>query len=203
MRCLQLNNRGHRTIFFSVIFTFLVMSWPASLLSQSPTRGGPAAEPPLPQMKSPRLVVEKAERRLKVLDGKKLIRTFKIALGFQPKGAKQKQGDGKTPEGEYVLVAKNPHSQFYLSLALNYPNAEDGKRAYRAERISKQELEAIQAAAKNKSIPPWNTALGGEIFIHGHGSSRDWTLGCIALDNPHIKALYDSLPLGTPVSIRP
>jgi hypothetical protein len=69
--------------------------------------------------------------------------------------------------------------------------------------ISKQELDAIQGAAKQKSIPPWNTALGGEIFIHGHGSSQDWTWGCIALDNPHIKALYDNLPLGTPVSIRP
>jgi len=154
-------------------------------------------------LKDPEIVIHKEERRLELFSEKKLLRTYKIALGFEPVGGKQKQGDGKTPEGQYFITGKNPKSKYFLSLALNYPNGRDGKRGYQEKLITRDQYRAIRRAEKKKLTPPWDTPLGGEIFIHGHGSSQDWTLGCIALDNPDMKELYRALPVGTPVKILP
>ncbi|MDX1387524.1 MAG: helical backbone metal receptor, partial [bacterium] len=147
---------------------------------------GVSRPPPKPlslPLKNPRIVVNKGDRRLFLYDGETLLRDYAIGLGFEPKGTKLKQGDGKTPEGRYRISEKNPKSQYYLSLALNYPKAEDGRRGLEAGLISRQEYRAILRSDRNGSTPPWDTALGGEMFIHGHGSKSDWTLGCIALDN--------------------
>ena len=151
----------------------------------------------------PRVVVEKGARRLRLYAGGELVRVRRVALGFEPAGDKVRQGDGRTPEGEYTVCMKNGRSNFYLSLGLTYPNAEDAERGLRDGLITRAQHKSITRALTAGRCPPWNTALGGEIFIHGGGTGRDWTFGCVALENPEIKELFDTLPAGTPVRIMP
>ncbi|MGI8470498.1 MAG: L,D-transpeptidase family protein [Pyrinomonadaceae bacterium] len=154
-------------------------------------------------MKNPRLVIKKSARKLEIYDGDNLVKTYKIALGFAPVGNKEIQGDGKTPEGEFYIFAKNPNSKFYLSLGLSYPSIENAARGLQAEIISQEEYEAIVTAIENKQKPPQNTKLGGEIYIHGGGTENDWTRGCVALSNEDIKELFAALPVGATVKIEP
>ena len=158
---------------------------------------------PLPKMEKPRLVIKKSQRKLELFDGEKSIKTYKIALGFAPAGDKEKQGDGKTPEGDFYIFTKNDRSKFYLSLGISYPNIEDAERGLKAKLITKVERDKIIQAIKNKKIPPQNTKLGGEIYLHGGGTAEDWTLGCVALKNEEIRELFDALPIGTRVKIEP
>jgi hypothetical protein len=152
-------------------------------------------------LSEPRVVVEKVARRLRLYAGGELVRVRRVALGFEPEGDKVRQGDGRTPEGDFLVCMKNPRSNFYLSLGLTYPNAEDAERGLRDGLITRAQHKSITRALASGRCPPWNTALGGEIFIHGGGTGRDWTLGCVALENPEIKELFDTLPAGTPVRI--
>ncbi len=154
-------------------------------------------------LSDPRVVVEKGARRLKLYSGGELVRVRRVALGFEPSGDKVRQGDGRTPEGEFRICMKNERSNFYLSLGLTYPNAEDAERGLRDGLITRAQHKSITQALGAGRCPPWNTALGGEIFIHGGGTARDWTFGCVALENPEIKELFDALPKGTPVQIKP
>lgn len=158
---------------------------------------------PLPEMKNPRLVVKKSERKLEVFDGEKLIKTYRVGLGFAPVGDKEKQGDGKTPEGEFYIFTKNDKSKFYLSIGVSYPSIEDAERGLREKLISKDQHYEIVEAIKNKKTPLQNTKLGGEIYIHGNGSKTDWTLGCVALEDAEMKELFDAIPIGTSVKIEP
>lgn len=150
-----------------------------------------------------RLVVMKSHRKLLVYDGSTLLRTYHIALGPNPMGAKERQGDGRTPEGEYYVCSKNPKSQYYLSLGLSYPNVQDAARGLRSGSIDKHQHDEIVRAIRSHETPDWYSALGGEIFIHGGGTGRDWTIGCIALHNHDIKELFDAAPRGLPVTIKP
>ncbi|MCL2012402.1 MAG: L,D-transpeptidase [Cystobacterineae bacterium] len=152
-----------------------------------------------------KIFVHKAARKLEVFaDGKK-IHGFKIVLGPEPEGTKLRQGDGKTPEGVYYVRVKNSKSQFYLSLGLSYPEQHDLQRALAEKQISKAQYNKLMSAHAQKLKPPSNTPLGGEIFIHGGGASEgyDWTAGCVALDNPDMKLLFEKIPLGTEVEILP
>jgi murein L,D-transpeptidase YafK len=150
------------------------------------------------------LVIKKSERKLYLYnDQQKLLKTYKIALGFNPIGTKIKQGDGATPEGEYYLTHKNPKSNYYLSLGISYPNVKDAQSGLQRKLISPAQHDAIVAAIQTQAKPPQNTKLGGDIFIHGGGNSSDWTLGCVALENKDIKELFDLLPVKTPVKILP
>lgn len=158
---------------------------------------------PLPELKEPRLVVKKKDRKLIVYDGEKRIRTYKIALGFTPVGDKEVEGDGKTPEGNFYIFTKNAESKFYLSLGVSYPSTDDAVRGLKEGIISKEEHDAIVEAIKEKKMPPQNTKLGGEIYIHGGGRLVDWTAGCMALPNEEMQILFDAIPIGTPVEIRP
>lgn len=151
----------------------------------------------------PRIVVIKHERRLDVYDGDRLAACYRIGLGGRPEGHKQREGDNRTPEGQYYVCAKNPHSRFHLSLGLSYPNADDAAAALAGGAIDRATHEAIIEAVRDGRTPPWNTVLGGEVFIHGRGSMTDWTAGCIALDDADIEQLYGAIPVGTPVEIRP
>jgi hypothetical protein len=151
----------------------------------------------------PRLRVEKGARRLSLYAGGRLVRVRRIVLGFGPSGDKVKQGDGRTPEGDYYVCTKNERSNFYLSLGLNYPNAEDAERGFSEGLITRAQADSIKRAVRAGRCPDWNTALGGEIFIHGGGTASDWTFGCVALENPEIKELFDAIPAGTPVRIDP
>jgi len=136
------------------------------------------------------IVIVKSERTLTVMRQGKVLKSYKVALGTTPIGAKTRQGDGKTPEGLYVIDSRNSHSQFHLSLHISYPNAADRVRA-----------------AQLKVSP------GGDIMIHGLAPSfaylgalhrkTDWTLGCIAVTNPEIEEIWHLVPNGTPVEIKP
>ncbi len=151
----------------------------------------------------PRIEIHKAERRLRLYSGSELIATYPVGLGFRPAGDKLREGDGATPEGRFVVCVKNPHSRYYLSLGINYPSARDAEQARAAGLISPSTERAIARAEERGVCPPWNTALGGEIFIHGRGSSSDWTLGCVALDDPEMKTLFETVAVGTEVHIKP
>ena len=149
-----------------------------------------------------KIAISKAERQLTLYPGEKVVRLYRVGLGFNPVGDKRKEGDGRTPEGTYYICNKNPKSRFCLSLGLSYPNEEDAERGLREGLITRNDYDRIVSAIRSKSIPPWKTPLGGEIFIHGHGSKRDWTRGCIALEDEDIRELYEVAPVGTRVLIR-
>lgn len=154
-------------------------------------------------LKNPQIIVKKRERKLELLDDGRLIKTYKIALGFEPANDKIKRDDGRTPEGEYFVAVKNPASKFHRSLGLNYPNSKDAARGLRDNLISQSEYEGIIAANLEKRMPPQNTALGGEIYLHGGGTLWDWTWGCVALDNQEMQELFEIIPLGARVTIEP
>jgi murein L,D-transpeptidase YafK len=169
----------------------------------TPPKMTAASDDELPEMRSPRLVVTKKERKLEVFDSDRLVRTYCISLGFTPVGDKEREGDGKTPEGEFYIFTKNPKSQFYLSLGISYPGIEDAERGLRDGLISKLDHDAIIEAVKNKKMPLQNTALGGLIYLHGGGTGKDWTYGCAALADEDIRQLFNAIPVGTPVTILP
>lgn len=152
---------------------------------------------------APRIVVKKAERRLFLYDGNKLVKTYRIGLGLSPTGDKVRQGDRRTPEGDFYIFTRNDKSAFYLSLGVSYPNAPHANRGLRDGLISKSQHDTIMRALKLKKTPPQNTGLGGDIYIHGHGAGSDWTWGCVALENDDIRELFNAAPVGTPVTILP
>jgi murein L,D-transpeptidase YafK len=157
----------------------------------------------LSPMENSHLVIIKKKRLLQIFDGEKLVRQYKIALGFAARGDKEIEGDGKTPEGEFYIFTKNDQSRFYLSLGLSYPNAEDAKRGLKEKIISQEEYDAILKAVDEKQMPPQKTALGGEIYIHGGAAENDWTNGCVALRNEEMKEIFDTIPIGAQVKILP
>jgi len=173
---------------FFVLNQFLVMPWEKF---------------EMPKLENPRLVVKKNERKLYVFDGEKLIKTYDIVLGFAPVGDKEREGDGKTPEGDFYIFTKNNQSKFYLSLGVSYPSTEDAERGLRENLILKEEHDTIIQAINEKKMPPQNTKLGGEIYIHGGGIIKDWTDGCIALRNEEMKELFDAVEVGTMIIIEP
>jgi murein L,D-transpeptidase YafK len=137
-----------------------------------------------------RIVIEKSKRTLTLMAGPKILMTYKVALGGQPVGAKDRQGDHKTPEGIYSVDSKNPNSQFYKALHISYPNPAD------------------RANARKLGLSP-----GGDVEIHGLGSKwgwigakhrlTDWTDGCVAVTNEEIEEIYPLIKVGTTVEIRP
>jgi murein L,D-transpeptidase YafK len=152
---------------------------------------------------NPKIIVFKSKRRLELYSNDELVRAYRIGLGTNPVGDKVRQGDRRTPEGQFYICIKNSQSKYYLSLGLSYPNEEAAERGLREGLINGARHKEIVNAIKRRRTPPQNTALGGEIFIHGHGSDDDWTWGCVALDNRNIKELFEAVPLGTSVVINP
>jgi hypothetical protein len=151
----------------------------------------------------PKLLAEKSRRTLTVFSDGRPVKTYRIALGSDPVKPKEREGDGSTPEGAFYVCLKNPESRYRLSLGLSYPSAPDAERGVREKLISKREEREILEAVRHYRKPPWNTKLGGEIMIHGGGTKRDWTEGCLALSDHDVEELYPLIPLGTPVEIRP
>jgi len=137
-----------------------------------------------------RVVVEKEARKLHLLKDGDILRSFDIALGIEPVGDKEQEGDQRTPEGTYLLDARNPDSDFFLSIHISYPNSED--RAY----------------ARQKGYDP-----GGAIMIHGQPNAptysaayyrqEDWTNGCIAVSNSDMIDIWLMTPNDIPIEIRP
>ncbi len=137
-----------------------------------------------------KILIEKKERRLTLISRGKVLKTYRIALGGDPIGPKERQGDNKTPEGTYVIDSRNKDSRYHLSLHISYPNEKDKKRA------------------RELGVSP-----GGNIMIHGikNGFSWagdfhtevDWTKGCIAVTDEEIEEIEKLAPKGTIVEIRP
>ncbi len=137
-----------------------------------------------------KVLIEKKERRLTLLSKGEVIKSYKIALGGNPVGPKERQGDNKTPEGTYTIDSRNRNSGYHLSLHISYPNDKDKMRA------------------KELGVSP-----GGDIMIHGikNGLSWigtlhaeiDWTKGCIAVTDQEMEEIYRLVPNGTIVEIRP
>ncbi|NUB45378.1 L,D-transpeptidase family protein [Fertoebacter nigrum] len=129
--------------------------------------------------------VHKADRKMYLLHNERVLKKYDVALGFNPDGHKQYEGDGRTPEGTYVVDRRNPNSQFHLSVGINYPRPQDV--AY-ANFIGK--------------------SPGGDIFIHGrsnwNGQNRgDWTHGCIAVTDKEMETVYAMIKDGTTIHILP
>ena len=151
---------------------------------------------------SPRIVVKKAERKLFLYSGGKIVRTYHVGLGLSPVGDKVREGDRRTPEGNFYIFTKNDKSAFYLSLGISYPNARHAERGLRDGLITKAQYDSIMRALQARKTPPQNTALGGDIYIHGNGAGSDWTWGCVALENDDVRELFNAVPVGTPVTIQ-
>ncbi len=158
------------------------------------------------------IIVDKQARTLRLMRAGRLENRFGIALGRNAGADKCIEGDCATPLGEFFVCARNPRSRFYRSLCISYPNAEHAGRGLRDGLITAQEHALIIDALRERRMPPQKTRLGGEIYIHGENpddgtgaprARRDWTHGCIALDNGAMQTLYAAVALGTPVSIRP
>ena len=157
-----------RFLLFSILFPFIFFA---------PSWG---------HLKKPNLlVVWKRKRILALYRNSNIIKAYRVRLGFSPKGRKEKEGDGKTPEGKYYITHKNPNSKFHLSLGINFPNQSDKTRAHK------------------RGLDP-----GSDIFIHGLGRKNiilhylfDWTEGCIAVTNKEIEEIYGLVEPGTVIYI--
>ncbi len=107
----------------------------------------------LTDLDNPRVLVEKGARQLTVFSDRKPVKSYRIALGWGG-GDKEREGDGRTPEGEFYICVKNPNSRFYLSLGLSYPNIEDAERGLRDGLIDRDQYEEIVSAIRRDITPP-------------------------------------------------
>jgi murein L,D-transpeptidase YafK len=136
------------------------------------------------------IVVDKSARRLTLFRNGDALKSYKVALGSAPRGHKQQEGDGRTPEGRYTIDFKNARSRFHLALRVSYPNDADRERAH------------------IRGVSP-----GGDIMIHGLPNGlgwlagvhlwRDWTDGCVAVTDSEVDEIWPLVDVGTKVDIRP
>ena len=137
-----------------------------------------------------RVVVKKAERKLLLIRGSEVMRSYDIALGLVPEGHKEREGDFRTPEGEYFLTNRLEDSDFFMAIQVSYPNRSD------------------EARAERLGVSP-----GGQIMIHGqpdepkksksYYANYDWTDGCIAVSNAAMVDIWQLTRPYTPISILP
>ena len=137
-----------------------------------------------------RIVVEKANHTLTLYAAGEVVKVYRVAIGVGPPGNKKNGGDDRTPEGSYIVDAKNPKSAFHHALHISYPNKAD------------------RDLARQRGVH-----LGALIAIHGTpefieriqdgGEHPDWTAGCIGVRNTEIEEIYALVPAGTPIEIKP
>ena len=144
-----------------------------------------------------KLLIEKARRTLTVQDNGSVLLRCPIALGANPVGVKDREGDGRTPEGHYFVCLKK-YGKYGFSLGVSYPNEQDAMRNGASEAL----LSCIRTRAAQGQRPPWGTFLGGEIYIHGGGTNGDWTQGCIAMRNEDVDVLGKYVKVGDKVEIK-
>jgi murein L,D-transpeptidase YafK len=150
----------------------------------------PVADPAASFVSADQVIVRKATRRLELLRGSEVVASYRVALGLDPVGPKQREGDFRTPEGRYQLARRNPNSDFFLSIQISYPSDEDARRARR-----------------------YGWQPGGQIMIHGvpntprhppeYYATRDWTDGCIAVANADMVEIWLMTRPDTSIHILP
>jgi len=149
--------------------------------------------------------VWKTRHEMWLEEGDQVLRRFQVALGKEPTASKLLRGDQHTPEGTYYVCEKRPRSRYHRFLGISYPNIDDAEKGFQERLISADEWADIWVANLLQATPPWSTALGGRVGIHGYGGEApvpiDWTDGCIAVSDADIDYLYDVVPLGTRVVI--
>lgn len=150
-----------------------------------------------------KILIEKSNRLLTLVRENETDLHFPIVLGKCPEGHKKREGDFRTPEGEYYICTRNEKSRYHLALGLSYPNPSDADAALERGEISPEQHASVLSAHAAGKRPPWDTKLGGFIMIHGGGLASDWTAGCIAMKNEEIEQLFALCPIGTPVKIVP
>ncbi len=142
------------------------------------------------QMAASYILVDKSDRELTLYRHGQELRKFAISLGANPIGHKRYEGDRRTPEGIYTIDARNPNSDFHLSLRISYPNRRDADHA--------------RALGLNP---------GGQIMIHGMPNKQrsstpakftfDWTDGCIAVADNEMEEIWNLVEVGTLIEIKP
>jgi murein L,D-transpeptidase YafK len=162
----------------------LVLAWDFLQLGRRVPETAPASA------RATLIVVEKSARRMTLLHDDIVLKAYDVALGSAPRGHKEQEGDGRTPEGSYSIDFKNARSRFHLALRISYPSREDRARALR------------------RGVSP-----GSDIMIHGMPNGlgwldaiplrQDWTDGCIAVTNRQIEEIWPLVAVGTTVEIRP
>ncbi len=175
-----------REMYRKLLISIMLLAAPVAGADSLTALAGPAG------MLQPvdRVVVQKSTRRMELYRGDAIVATYKISLGLQPVGQKQREGDFRTPEGRYRLTRRNARSDFYLAVQVSYPEAAD-----------------VALARKNGWAP------GGAIMVHGLPNlqkyprarylSTDWTDGCIALSNEDMLDFWLLTGRDTPIEIRP
>jgi murein L,D-transpeptidase YafK len=172
-----------------MMLTLFLAGW-MSLIPGAKDRETPDPAPRTGALTGPvdHIVIEKKARRMTAYREGAPLKTYGIALGFAPEGTKEKEGDGKTPEGVFVINLLKINSVYHRALRIDYPKPEDRQNA------------------ATKGIDP-----GGDIYIHGQPNKLpdgqllpgDWTAGCIAVSDNDISELFAAARLGTQVEIRP
>ena len=147
-----------------------------------------------------RILIEKSIRRLTLYEDEAIVLQCRIALGKNPVGHKQREGDGRTPEGEYFICLKRENGKFGCALGVSYPSLTD---ALAAGITDDRLLALFEEAQRQQKRPPWGTSLGGEIYIHGGGTACDWTAGCIALEQADMDRLFSLCQMEDRVIIAP
>jgi murein L,D-transpeptidase YafK len=169
---------------FSRLAVFAVFTFAAFSLQALSSNDSPLPPTAIPD----KVVVLKKERKLLLIKGNEVLKTYAVSLGGNPVGLKVREGDRRTPEGTYVLDWHNAYSQYHKSIHISYPNADDVARARRL-----------------------GVRTGGDLFIHGlpndfDGPDQqlgDWTNGCIAVTNAEIDEIWRVVADGTPIEIKP
>jgi len=172
LAALRPNKKVHRGIFLVLVLCLLQVPYGA------------------PAQKADKVLVIKSEKRLYLMEEGKQIASFRATFGANPVGHKERKGDERTPEGHYVLDYKNSNSQFYKSIHISYPNAQDRRKARRL------------------GVNP-----GGDIMIHGQTNGWgwagplmqffSWTDGCVPLSDSDMDKVWEAVDPGTPIEIRP
>jgi lipoprotein-anchoring transpeptidase ErfK/SrfK len=156
----------------------------------------------LPVLASPMILVEKSKQRLTLFDGRRIVKQYPASTG-RDAGDKMREGDYRTPEGEFYVCVRNEKSKYTRALGLSYPDQLDARRGLRDGLITRQDHDRIVQAIQRHRQPLWNTPLGGQIMIHGDRRGGRTTQGCIALEDRDILELFPRIPLGTRVIIKP
>src|SRR5690554_219335 len=176
--------------FLAFFFALSLSVYGFEFLSRADTRMPVIEESPVDSLVVNRVLVKKGQRRLYLMNGEEIVRSYRISLGDNPEGHKLYEGDERTPEGDYTLDWRNSNSDFYKSIHISYPSAKD------------------REMAENWGLDP-----GGSIMIHGlpNGAGDmafaytglDWTNGCIAVNNQEMDEIWQLVNDGTPIRIIP